>query len=140
MKSATLKMITLAIVFVLCHGAFVSAAAATVIVNGDFEAPLGPGNGGGNSPTNGPFTLYNFPNQGVPAWTLTAGSIEVFTNYRGSGSQVLDMTGLHTGFPGGQGPGTLQQSFLTLPSTPYDVSFLSSSPTGLRQRSGFEVW
>jgi hypothetical protein len=99
-----------------------ATALANQLSNGDFEAAVGAGNGGGNS-SFGLFTLYNAPNQGIPNWTLISGSIEAFTNYRGSGSTVLDMTGLHTAFPGA-GPGTIEQTFTTAVTTVYNVTFL----------------
>lgn len=106
-------------------------AAANQLMNGDFEAGIGGGNGGGSSFELGPFTLFNAPNQGIPGWTLVSGSIEAFTNYRRQGGIVLDMTGLHTTFPGA-GPGTIEQTFSTAAGTAYDVTFLmggAATPT-----------
>jgi len=119
-KRAWLRLLVLCVV--LAAGV-PAAASANLLVNGSFEQQLGPFNGGGSSDILGPILLYNVPNQGIPGWNLASGSVEVFTNYRYSGSRVIDMTGLHTAF-GGRGPGTLEQSFATAATTLYNVSFL----------------
>lgn len=102
----------------LISAALASTAQANLLTNGSFEAPLGPANAGGNG-----FLRYNAPNQGIAGWTLTSGSIEAFTNFAGTGTVALDMTGLHTA-AGGAGPGSLQQSFATTIGAVYNVSFL----------------
>lgn len=126
MKRSTLRVLLLSVV--LAAG-LPAAASANLLVNGNFAEALGPGNDSGLSVALGPFVLYNAPNQGIPGWNLASGSVEVFTNYRDSGSRVVDMTGLHTAF-GGRGPGTLEQSFATSAATSYNVSFLMGG-TGL---------
>ncbi len=95
-----------------------TAQANNLLSNGSFEAALGPANGGGPG-----YLSFNAPSQSIPAWLLTSGSIEVFTNFLGSGTQLIDMTGVHTA-AGGAGPGSLQQSFATIVGATYDVSFL----------------
>jgi len=95
-----------------------STAQANLLSNGDFDAPLGPSNSSGPG-----FVRFDAPNQGIPGWTLTAGSVEVFTDVLGPGTQLLDMTGVHTA-AGGMGPGSLQQSFATTIGASYNVRFL----------------
>jgi hypothetical protein len=113
----------LGLVVALMAGGISTTATANQLVNGDFEAAVGAGNGGGSSPALGPFTLYNAPNQGIPGWTLVSGSIEAFTNYRSTGNTVLDMTGVHTALSGA-GPGTLEQAFATASGMEYSVAFM----------------
>jgi len=108
---------------VLAFGAMTSAAHANLLLNGGFDAPIGNGNGGGSSSSLGPFVRFDAPNQGIPQWTLSSGSVEAFTNFAGTGNTVIDMTGLHTGF-GGSGPGTLVQSFASTVGSRYVASFL----------------
>lgn len=110
----------------LATSTLLSTAQANLLTNGGFDGPLGPSNGSGAG-----FVTFNAPNQGIPAWLLTAGGVDVFTNFLGAGNQVIDMTAVHTA-AGGAGPGSLQQSFATTVGASYEVSFLmggGSNPT-----------
>lgn len=104
-----------------------TSAQANLLTNGGFDAQLvGSPNGGGVG-----FVTFHAPNQGIPAWLLTAGGVDVFTNFLATGNQTIDMTSVHKP-AGGAGPGSLQQSFATTVGAIYNVNFLmggGSNPT-----------
>ena len=100
-----------------------AAKAFNLVENGSFEAPLGPDSGGTSR-----FREFEAPSSSIPGWSLVFGSVDVFLNYASDGNQSIDLTGLHTPF-GGQGPGTLQQTLMTVAGTQYNVSFDLSAGT-----------
>jgi len=94
---------------------YASMANANLISNGDFES----GDlSGGSAGAFGPFLTFPAGSSGIDAWTIGAGGVNLWTDYKGTGNHAIDIIGnsLTEG-------GSLYQAFSTIAGQQYIVSF-----------------
>lgn len=93
----------------------VSAANANLILNGDFES----GNLTGGAPGGfGPFLTFGSGSAGIDAWSIGAGGVNLWTNYKGTGNHTIDIIG--NSITDG---GSMSQIFSTMTGQKYTVNF-----------------
>ncbi len=107
--------------------ALVVPAHADLITNGSFEA--------GYLPNGRDLTVWSPDSTTITGWTVSAGSVDYIGTYwqAADGSRSLDLSGLS--------PGTIIQTFPTIPGTDYIVRFsLAGNPDVQPRRTVVRVW
>jgi choice-of-anchor C domain-containing protein len=103
------------------------AAGANLLTNGGFELPTVIG---GNQ-------MFSAPSTAITGWTVTGGSIDLVENgsvlgNSHTGTQMIDINGL--------GPGTIQQSFPTIPGASYLLElYYSNNPNPAGAQPSFSA-